>query len=423
MKILVLSFFYSPDLSAGSFRTTALVQQLRNQQPAGVHIDVMTTQPNRYNSYHLTAPEVEEESGFRICRIALPKHQSGMIDQGLAFLHFAREVKQLIRRERYTLVYATSSRLMIAVLGAWIAKRHGARFYLDVRDLFVDTIKDVLPRYLIWPAQCLFSALEYWAFNAAHHINLVSRGFESYLKIHYPNKRSLSWFTSGIDPEFLNLPISNHTSSATELGFDDNALSEGFCPAARRNLNDQPILTVLYAGNIGDGQGLHRIIPPLAQQLRDKVKFRIIGDGGRRIQLQAALEGLVLDNVEWIPPMSRSMLLNEYQQADILFIHLNDYPAFKKVLPSKIFEYAALGKPIWAGLSGYAAAFMAAEVGNVGIFAPCDVNDAMQKFSGLSFNHQTRTDFIQKYKREPIMQAMAQSVFSCLVDSGECTQR
>ena len=42
----------------------------------------------------------------------------------------------------------------------------------------------------------------------------------------------------------------------------------------------------------------------------------------------------------------------------ILFIHLNAYPAFEKVLPSKIFEYAATGKPILAGVSGYSADFI-----------------------------------------------------------------
>ena len=43
---------------------------------------------------------------------------------------------------------------------------------------------------------------------------------------------------------------------------------------------------------------------------------------------------------------------------DVLFLHLNDYSAFRKVIPSKIFEYAATGKPIVAGVSGYAAEFL-----------------------------------------------------------------
>ena len=33
MRILVLSFYYAPDLCAGSFRTTAFVEELKKQDP------------------------------------------------------------------------------------------------------------------------------------------------------------------------------------------------------------------------------------------------------------------------------------------------------------------------------------------------------------------------------------------------------
>ena len=46
--------------------------------------------------------------------------------------------------ERYDLIFATSSRLMTAALAAWVSRRSGAPLYLDIRDLFVDTMNDVL---------------------------------------------------------------------------------------------------------------------------------------------------------------------------------------------------------------------------------------------------------------------------------------
>ena len=39
-------------------------------------------------------------------------------------------------------------------------------------------------------------------------------------------------------------------------------------------------------------------------------------------------------NVELIPPLNRDRLIEAYQAANVLFLHLNDYDAFKKVLPS-----------------------------------------------------------------------------------------
>ena len=66
------------------------------------------------------------------------------------------------------------------------------------------------------------------------------------------------------------------------------------------------------------------------------------------------------NNIRLLPPIERQQLIKEYQNADVLFLHLNDYPAFEKVLPSKIFEYAALGKPILAGVTAVATATAAA---------------------------------------------------------------
>ena len=51
-------------------------------------------------------------------------------------------------------------------------------------------------------------------------------------------------------------------------------------------------------------------------------------------------------------------LIKKYQEADILFLHLNNYKAFLKVLPSKIFEYSATHKPICAGVSGHSKEFL-----------------------------------------------------------------
>ena len=71
-----------------------------------------------------------------------------------------------------------------------------------------------------------------------------------------------------------------------------------------------------------------------------------------------------------LQPVKRDELIEIYQSADVLFLHLNDFDAFKKVLPSKIFEYAATGKPIWAGVAGYAAEFITSKIENSAVFFP-----------------------------------------------------
>ena len=81
MRILILTFYYSPDLSAGSFRTTALVKELQKIAKPDDKIDVITTMPNRYGSFSDVALEYEEEKNLKINRINLGSHKSGFIDQ------------------------------------------------------------------------------------------------------------------------------------------------------------------------------------------------------------------------------------------------------------------------------------------------------------------------------------------------------
>jgi glycosyltransferase involved in cell wall biosynthesis len=384
MRILLLSFYYAPDLSAGSFRTTALVRALAAAAPQA-RIDVVTALPNRYRSFDVGAPEDEVHDNVRIRRFALPAHASGMFDQSRAFASFAAQVLRHTRGRRYDLVYATSSRLMTAALGAFLARRVGGRLYLDIRDIFVDTIKDVLPRRFAAFAQPLFARLERWTMNRADRINLVSPGFAEYFRARYPHT-PLSFFTNGIDDEFV--------AAAAQTDVPR--------PAA-----DGPA-TILYAGNLGEGQGLHAIVPALARALRGRARFRIVGDGGRRDALRAALEGV--DNVELSPPVARDALIEAYRRADVLFLHLNNYDAFRKVLPSKLFEYAAMGKPILAGVAGQSAEFIRAEIDNAAVFPPCDVAQAVTAFESLELRATPRPAFIERYARARIMAAMAGDV-------------
>ena len=385
MKILFLTFYYRPDMCAGSFRATPLAEALARLAPPGSQIDVVTTEPNRYRSFAAEARDSEVPAGMTVVRIPLPKHQSGMLDQSKAFTVYARAVRRYVAKRHYDLVFATSSRLMTAVLGAWIASRKDARLYLDLRDIFVDAIEDVLPHSAGSVVKPLFSALEAFALRRAAKVNLVSQGFSDYFSTRYPQQR-FAFFTNGVDDEFVAASLRHSESSA------------------RRN-QSLP-LTVLYAGNIGEGQGLHAIVPALAERLRGRVRFRIIGDGGRKRVLESALKKTAA-SVELLPPVDRGRLLDAYREADVLFLHLNDCEAFRKVLPSKIFEYAALGKPVWAGVSGFAAEFIKAEIDNAVVFEPCNVDDAVRSFESLAIMDTPRPDFVSRFARSNISRRMA----------------
>ncbi len=374
-----MTFYFEPDLSAGSFRNTPLAFELASQVGPDSFVEVHTTLPNRYQELRQKAIEHELKGNLLIQRYTLPDHQSGIIDQAAAYRLFVSSVLKQTKGKQYDVVYASSSRLMTATFGAFLARKFKARLVLDIRDLFVDTAKDVFPRSLYLVLLPVLRLMERFTFGKASHINVVSGGFTEYIRPFLKNC-SFSVLTNGVDPEF---------------SIDDTSPQYG---AVKR---------LLYAGNIGAGQGLEKIIPGLAKALGDRWEILIIGAGGGTPALRNALSQEEVKNVIVKPPMKRAELIDEYKRATCLFVHLNDYRAFEKVLPSKLFEYAATGKPILAGLKGFSANFTAEEIINAAVFTPCSVEEAMGSLKTLQLHDIDRTSFIDKHSRSSITRELA----------------
>jgi glycosyltransferase involved in cell wall biosynthesis len=390
LRVLLLTFYYEPDLCAGSFRATAFVAALAQKLPEGSTIDVLTTKPNRYKAYSRRAEDIDVQHAVTIRRFSVPAHASGMTDQVLTFSVFAWKVFREVKAEKYHLVVATSSRMFTAFLGALCARRVKAPLYLDIRDIFNQTISDVVGNR-IRPLLPVLNAIERFTFSTAARVNLVSPAFLAYFKARYPKLR-FSVFPNGIDDEFLS------------LGFAENT-----------DPSPKDLKRVVCAGNIGQGQGLHHILPELAHLVKDAgFHFYIVGDGGARDLLQAALVRANVQNVTLVAPVQRTQLIEMYRTADVLFLHLNDLPAFHSVIPSKLFEYAATGKPLLAGVAGYAARFIEQEVPGAAVIPPCNAKAAAEALQTLPLSNVSREDFIRRFRRDRLMEGLAEDCLSVL---------
>ena len=224
------------------------------------------------------------------------------------------------------------------------------------------------------------TAVERYTLRTAATINLVSAGFLPYFKTHNPHKR-FRCYPNGIDEEFLKYDFKKNPAPGVPK-------------------------TILYAGNIGEGQGLHRIVPELTRLAGGNWRMTIVGDGGRRRELECQIQRSGLTNIERLDPVPRRKLMALYRQADVLFLHLNDYKAFKRVLPSKVFEYAATGKPMLAGVAGHAAGFIKKNIANAAVFPPCDAAAGVSAIHRLNFAPTPRETFISRYTRSTIMERM-----------------
>lgn len=384
MRILFLSYFFEPDLSAGSFKNTSLFKELLNNIGLDDQVDVYTTEPNRYSSFNDSNYTYLTGINFSVNRITVPSHSNGFVGQVKSFFFYYKNTLKAIKREKYDLVYGSSSKLFTAFLAKRVSKKMKVPLYLDIRDIFADTVKDVFKDKLLikYPLFLFAKIIEIYTFKNATHINLVSGGFRDYFKQY--RKPTYSYFTNGIDDEFLE--------SNFDCDYDDS------------------LIIITYAGNIGTGQGLEKIIPEAAKRLGNRYHFRVIGDGGTRKLLKEDIEKFGLTNVELIKPVNRKELLDYYKSTTFLFLHLNDLKAFKKVLPSKIFEYGATNKPIIAGVSGYASEFIKENLDNYILFEPTDVNSFVRQIKSYEIRFNNRENFREKFRRQSIMSQMAKSI-------------
>lgn len=386
MKILYLTYYFRPDLCAGSFRNSSLFEAVLEQLSDEDFVHVITTIPNRYESYNVESLKQELGKKYRIDRLTVPMHASGMAEQAKAFTAYYKGAMNLIKAQKYDMVFASSSRLFTAFLGKRCAVKNHCPLFLDIRDIFVDTIKDIFTdkKLVRVVSGWVLGWIERYTFKNADHINLISGGFRPYFEKY--RKPTYSEYSNGIDEIFIN--------AGKESSQD----------------NGKPYI-ITYAGNMGSGQGLDKIIPEAAKKLGSDYKFRLIGDGGTRKKLEDKLKELNVENVELVNPVARKELIDYYKESTFLFFHLNDLDAFKKVLPSKMFEYGAFDKPIIAGVGGYAAQFVENNIPNHILFRPTDVDDFVKQIKEYKLKFERRNDFVNNFSRKNIDRELA----ACIV--------
>ncbi|MDZ4858719.1 MAG: glycosyltransferase family 4 protein [Candidatus Hydrogenedentes bacterium] len=384
MRILILSFYHPPDVGPGAFRTAGLVEALRNRLSNADEIEVLTTQPNRFEGMLANAASEEANANVVIRRCPLPRVQAGVAGRTRLFNAYALHVRRWTAGRSFDVVYASSARMLTAWLGAVVARRTGAQLYVDFRDILANDM------FALYPHTALFfnpmlRAVENFVAGRAARINVVSAGFAPYFRSRWKDLLC-DEVPNGIDGEVLafNYSAQRRTGASTR--------------------------TILYAGAIGHCQALHRIVPPLADALRETHRFVLVGNGSARRHIERAVTGM--PNVSIVDPMPRAELLFHYALSDVLFLHLHEHDAFRMVLPSKLIEYAATGKPILAGVAGYPADFARREIPGVALFDPYDVPGALRALGKIEMKSVSRSDFIAAFDRGLLMEKLALCVLS-----------
>ena len=113
---------------------------------------------------------------------------------------------------------------------------------------------------------------------------------------------------------------------------------------------DKDTFNVFYAGNIGMAQTLDFVFDA-AKKLLDEnnldFSFHIIGEGVKLKEYKEIVKMNNLKNITFHKALPREKLLEYlYNNADILLLPLKKGWCFEKTIPSKLFDYLLLKKPI-----------------------------------------------------------------------------
>ena len=207
MKFCFFTFYYPPDLSAGSFRSTALANALIEEMDKKSSLIVITTSPNRYKSYELSSEFITIKDNLKIYRIKLPKHSGSMFSQALIFIIYFIKAIKICLKEKPDFLIGTSGRLMTAIL-TWVSSILIKKPYLiDLRDIFSESIADIFAKKNKIIGKFLnnfFSYFDKCVLTNAASVNVVSMGFPEYFDKKGIDTSKWLFYPNGVDDIFVN---------------------------------------------------------------------------------------------------------------------------------------------------------------------------------------------------------------------------
>lgn len=335
MKFLIVSDAYPPEIRSAAHLMQELAEELRDRKH-GVTVATCYPKYNLAEEMPKTFPPLAIENGIRVLRIkSLPHHKVSFIVRGLSQLIlpglFNAGIRRRLKGESFDAVIVYSPPLPLWRVGSRIKADHGARFILNVQDLFPQNAVDLnalrnplLIRY--------FRRMERRAYRAADVVTVHSEGNRDFLlgrKAMSPDKLAVlhNWVDMDAGP------------------------AENGSGRFRKAWGLKDKFVFFFGGVIGPAQGLDLIIEA-ARELRHErnIAILLVGDGTERRKLERLASGYGLDNVVFKPFISKADYRELLAEVDVGLVCLrpeNRTP----VVPGKILGYMAEGLPVAALLN------------------------------------------------------------------------
>ncbi len=363
LHILFITDNYPPEVNAPATRT---YEHIRFWAEKGAKITVITCFPNFpkgkiFDGYKnsLIKKELDDENITVIRVLTYISQNSGTIKRIVDYFSFA--VSSFIASifiKKVDVIIATSPQFFTTWSGSLLSFLKRIPWVFELRDIWpasIVTVGAMKKGFFIK----MLEKIEKHLYHAASLIVPVTASFISYLKTKGINENKIEMITNGVIKEnFKPIP-------------KDRDLYE------KLNINGR--FVVGYTGTIGMAHALDFIIESInSANKMEHFFFIFAGDGAERKRVQETAANYNLSNVLFTGMLPKDEMKKYISLFDAALVNLRKSDLFKDVIPSKIFEMAAMEKPMICGIEG-------------------ESKNIIEKFNaGIFFEPENRDEFISK---------------------------
>ncbi len=327
--------------------------------PLGVEVEIVSS--SFFHKY-LSPPnirrrlETERVDGLIYHWVKTQPYRSrgpAQVRNQLEFVYGCYRAATALKARRPDVVIASSPHPLVNFPAAAIARRAGASFMFEVRDLWPSILLELGRFSRYHPYIALLSAAERYGASRADRVISVKPGDSEYFARRYgvPPAR-FSYIPNG----FLPHSAKSHAPPAVSL------------------LRRQYRLLVGYVGALSIYYDLDQFLK-LARQFRNRseVGFVLVGTGARERHL--AEKAAELENVHMVGPVPKAAVPACLDLFDVCYAGLADLAVHRYGIScNKIYEYMHAGKPI---IGSYSTGHDPVSMARCGIIAAPGDNKAM----------------------------------------------
>jgi len=339
VKVLFLTHYFPPEGNAPAVRTH---ENCRRWAKWGHEVTVITGVPNVpsgvvYEGYRNRWRQQESIDGIRVVRVwTYIAANRGFLRRILNYLSFMfTSLWAGLFSGKADVIVATSPQFFCGVGGYLLSRLRRLPFVLEVRDLWPESIVAVgavRNRAVIR----ILEYVEKFLYRHSDRIVVVTDSFKEIICGHGVDPARIAVFKNGVD-------LDHFPMLEKENEF-------------RKQLGEDVTFVVSYIGTVGMAHGVG-ILLEAADKLRDRpeILFLIVGDGAEREELERRASAMSLSNVRFVGRVPRDRVPERIAASDLCLVLLRPSALFRTVLPSKMFEFMAMARPVVMAVEGEAA--------------------------------------------------------------------